>query len=63
MDPYSIRHRPELPFLEDNDWRREAPKMADIYQNAALTIAASSSSDCHEGCCNTYSQSQELNVK
>ena len=37
--------------------------MGDIYQNAALTIAASSSSDCHGGCYNTYSQSQDLNVK
>lgn len=45
---------------DDEDWKREAPKMADIYQNSALTIAASLSYDSHGGCYNNYSQAQPI---
>jgi hypothetical protein len=34
----------------ENDWKAESVKMASVYQNAFLTIAASSSSSTHGGC-------------
>jgi hypothetical protein len=34
---------------DQEDWNREAACMADIYSNAALTIAASRAQDCTEG--------------
>jgi hypothetical protein len=40
-----------LCILQDDreDWNREAARMADVYSNAALTIAASRSPDCDDG--------------
>jgi hypothetical protein len=35
---------------DDIDWQIESAKMAAIYQNAFLTLAATSSSDCSGGC-------------
>src|SRR4051794_22873221 len=35
---------------DKEDWQQESAKMADIYENAALTIAASDSADSHKGC-------------
>jgi hypothetical protein len=41
-----------LCIIQDNqdDWRREAAKMATIYQGALLTICAATSTSCHGGC-------------
>jgi hypothetical protein len=46
-----------LCIIQDNkfDWEREASKMADIYANAYLTIAASFSSDSSSGCLPSWS--------
>jgi hypothetical protein len=40
-----------LCIIQDDreDWNREAARMADVYLNAALTIAASRSPDCNDG--------------
>jgi hypothetical protein len=40
-----------LCILQDDreDWNREAARMADVYSNAALTIAASRSANCNDG--------------
>jgi len=34
---------------DDNDWKHEAARMADVYANSVLTIAAWSASSCDEG--------------
>lgn len=34
---------------DDDDWRREAAMMASVYSNALITIAATSSANCHQG--------------
>ncbi|KAL2198294.1 heterokaryon incompatibility protein-domain-containing protein [Corynascus similis CBS 632.67] len=41
-----------LCIIQDSreDWEREAARMADVYANSYLTIAASSSPDSHGGC-------------
>ena len=35
---------------DDEDWRFESSKMADVFGNAHVTIAATAASDSHEGC-------------
>ncbi|OTA90702.1 hypothetical protein M434DRAFT_47456, partial [Hypoxylon sp. CO27-5] len=42
------------------DWAREAPRMADVYSNSHLTIAAISSADCTGG---LFHQNNERQVK
>lgn len=51
-----------LCIIQDDrrDWERESVKMGAIYSTAYVTIAADSGSDCHSGCFNTASLSQEL---
>ena len=42
------------------DWENESAKMGAIYSTSFLTVAADSSTDCHGGCFNTRSVSQDL---
>ncbi|KAH7132718.1 heterokaryon incompatibility protein-domain-containing protein [Dactylonectria macrodidyma] len=42
---------------DDDDWQRESARMADIYENAVLTIAATRSPDGHGGCFSTVYES------
>ena len=42
------------------DWESESAKMGAIYSTSFLTVAADSSTDCHGGCFNTRSISQDL---
>ncbi|OCL08305.1 HET-domain-containing protein [Glonium stellatum] len=46
-----------LCIIQDDidDWRRESAKMASIYQNSYITIAATKSADDHGGCYSTAS--------
>jgi hypothetical protein len=41
----------------DSDWRSQAARMSDVYKNAFITIAASSSSDATQGCFRETQQS------
>jgi hypothetical protein len=51
-----------LAILQDDraDWECESSRMGAIYSMASVTIAADSGTDCHSGCFNTSSTSQEL---
>ncbi|KAF2668232.1 HET-domain-containing protein [Microthyrium microscopicum] len=51
-----------LCIIQDDrlDWEKESVKMGAIYSMAYITIAADSGRDCHSGCFNTASTSQEL---
>jgi heterokaryon incompatibility protein (HET) len=51
-----------LCIIQDDlqDWEQESVKMGAIYSMAYVTIAADSGTDCHSGCFNSKSTSQEL---
>lgn len=50
-----------LTIIQDDadDWEKEAAKMADVYENAAIVISASSVSSCHESFLNSRAYSED----
>lgn len=46
---------------DEKDWQQESAKMASVYRNAHVTLAASASSDSHGGC--IFLRSPSLHIK
>ena len=42
------------------EWNEEAPRMAEVYEGAYITIAATSAADCNDGCISPREASKEI---